>query len=140
MKNSRFTTTLEMNRHLIFYVVRIFVPLLLILSVSWVIFLLKDYGKQLDVASGNLLVFTAFNFTISDDLPRLGYLTLLDRMIITSFCCAALVVIISVLQKRLVAKGQEQLAAHIDNLVLMFYPMVYIVVVGIEYYIVTSKY
>ncbi len=140
LKNSRFTTTLEMNRHLIFYVVRIFVPLLLILSVSWVIFFLKDYGKQLEVASGNLLVFVAFNFTISDDLPRLGYLTLLDRMIITSFCCAALVVIISVYQKRLVLKGQEKLAARIDKLVLIFYPMVYIVLISIEYYIVTSKF
>ena len=138
LKNSRFTTTLEMNRHLIFYVVRIFVPLLLILCVSWVIFFLKDYGKQLDVASGNLLVFIAFNFTISNDLPRLGYLTLLDRMIITSFCCAALVVIISVCQKRLVATGQEKLAARIDNLVLIFYPVIYIVLIAMEYYIVTS--
>ncbi len=139
LKKSRFTTTLEMNRHLIFYVVRIFVPLLLILTVSWVIFFLKDYSKQLEVASGNLLIFVAFNFTISDDLPRLGYLTLLDRMIITSFCCAALVVIISVCQKRLVAKGQEQLAARIDKLVLIFYPIIYLALVAMEYIIVTSK-
>jgi len=139
LKNSRFTTTLEMKRHLIFYVVRIFVPLILILCVSWVVFFLKDYSKQLDVASGNLLVFVAFNFTISDDLPRLGYLTLLDRMIITSFGCAALVVVISVCQKRLVAKGQEKLAAHIDNLVLIFYPMVYITLIAIEYYVVNTK-
>jgi hypothetical protein len=139
LKNSRFTTTLEMKRHLIFYVVRIFVPMILILCVFWVIFFLKDYGKQLEVASGNLLVFVAFNFTISDDLPRLGYLTLLVRMIITSFCCAALVVFISVCQKRLVAKGQKQLAARIDNLVLIFYPMIYIILIAIEYYIVSSK-
>jgi hypothetical protein len=103
-----------------------------------VIFFLKDYSKQLDVASGNLLVFIAFNFTISDDVPRLGYLTLLDRMIITSFCCAALVVIISVFQKRLVTKGQKQLAGRIDNLVLTFYPMIYVVLIAVEYYTVTS--
>lgn len=139
LKLSRFTTTLEMNRHLNFYLVRIFVPLLLILSVSWVIFFLKDYGKQLEVASGNLLIFIAFNFTISDDLPRLGYLTLLDRMIITSFCCAALVVIISVYQKRLVAKGRQNEAERIDNFVLIFYPIVYLVLVFMEYFIVTSK-
>jgi hypothetical protein len=135
LKNSRFTTTLEMKRHLIFYVVRIFVPLILILCVSWVIFFLKDYSKQLDVASGNLLVFLAFNFTISNDLPRLGYLTLLDRMIITSFGCAALVVIISVCQKRLVAKGADNLARHIDKLVLIFYPMVYITLIFSEYFL-----
>ena len=38
LKNSRFTTTLEMKRHLIFYVVRISVPMILILCVSWMIF------------------------------------------------------------------------------------------------------
>jgi len=58
-------------------------------------------------------------------------------MINTSFGCAALVVIISVFQKRLVAKGQVKLATRIDNLVLIFYPMVYITLLAIEYFIVT---
>jgi len=136
--NSRLTTTLEMNRHLNYYLLRIIVPLFLIISVSWVIFFLKDYGKQLEVASGNLLVFVAFNFTISNDLPRLGYLTLLDRIIITSFCCAALVVFISVCQKRLEAKGRVDLASYIDKVVLTFYPIVYITLVSFEYYFIIS--
>jgi hypothetical protein len=107
-------------------------PLFLIISISWVIFFLKDYGRQLEVASGNLLVFVAFNFAISNDLPRLGYLTLLDRIIITSFCCAAVVVLISVYQKRLQASGRMELADRIDNLVLIFYPLIYITMIGLE--------
>lgn len=135
LTNSRFTTTLEMNRHLNYYVFRIILPLFLIISVSWVIFFLKDYGKQLEVASGNLLVFVAFNFTLSDDLPHLGYLTLLDRLIITSFCCAALVVLISVCQKRLEAKGKIGLASYIDNMVLIFYPLIYVFLVSVEIFV-----
>ena len=132
LKKSRFTRTLEVRRHLNFYVFRIFMPLFLIISISWVIFFLKDYGRQLEVASGNLLVFVAFNFAISNDLPRLGYLTLLDRIIITSFCCAAVVVLISVYQKRLQASGRMELADRIDNLVLIFYPLIYITMIGLE--------
>ena len=139
LTNSRFTTTLEMNRHLNYYIFRIILPLFLIISVSWVIFFLKDYGKQLEVASGNLLVFVAFNFTISNDLPRLGYLTFLDRMIITSFCCAALVVFISVCQKRLEAKGRVELASYIDKVVLTFYPLIYVILVSVEYFYVISE-
>ena len=109
-----------MRRHLNYYMFRIFIPIFMIINVSWVIFFLKDYGRQLEVASGNLMVFVAFNFTISDDLPRLGYLTLLDRLIITSFACATSVVFISVCQRRLEVKGKQELAARIDNLVLFF--------------------
>ncbi len=139
LTHTRFSTTLEMKRHLNFYMFRILLPLFLIISVSWVIFFLKDYGKQLEVASGNLLVFVAFNFTISDDLPRLGYLTLLDRIIITSFCCAALVVFISVCQKRLEAKGKIELASYIDKVVLISYPLVYVSFIAVEYFMVNSR-
>jgi len=124
--NSRFTTTLLVKRHLDYYIVRILIPLFLIICISWVIFFLKDYGRQLEVASGNLLVFVAFNFTISDDLPRLGYLTLLDRFIIVSFCLTAIVVFISVYQKRLETAGKKAVAARIDTAALVLYPLVYL--------------
>ena len=139
LTHSRFSTTLEMKRHVNFYMFRILIPLFLIISVSWVIFFLKDYGKQLEVASGNLLVFVAFNFTISNDLPRLGYLTLLDGLIITSFCCAALVVFISVCQKRLESKGKMGVASYIDKMVLIFYPLIYVSLVTVAYFIVNSR-
>jgi len=139
LTHSRFSTTLEMKRHVNFYMFRILIPLFLIISVSWVIFFLKDYGKQLEVASGNLLVFVAFNFTISNDLPRLGYLTLLDGLIIASFCCAALVVFISVCQKRLEAKGKMGVASYIDKMVLIFYPLVYVFLITVAYFIVNSR-
>jgi len=133
LKKSRFTRTIEVRRHLNFYIFRIFLPLFLIISISWVIFFLKDYGRQLEVASGNLLVFVAFNFAISDDLPRLGYLTLLDRIINTSFGCTALVVLISVYQKRLEAKGHMERAHRIDTMVLTFYPLIFLSMIVIEY-------
>jgi len=133
-EHSRLTMTLVVTRHLNYYIVRIIIPLLLIITVSWVIFFLYDYGRQLEVASGNLLVFVAFNFTISNDLPRLGYLTLLDRIIITSFCCAALVVLISVCQKRLQTTGRADLASRIDKVVLVSYPLVYLFLIIFEFW------
>lgn len=138
-KKSRFTMVMEVKRHLNFYIYRIMFPLLLIISVSWVIFFLKDYGRQLEVASGNLLVFVAFNFTISNDLPRLGYLTLLDRVIVNSFCCAACVVLITVCQKRLEARGRKDIASKVDYIVLVTYPLLYIFLALYEYIKVTYK-
>lgn len=138
-EHSRLTMTMVAKRHLNYYIVRILIPLILIITVSWVIFFLFDYGRQLEVASGNLLVFVAFNFTISNDLPRLGYLTLLDRIIITSFCCAALVVLISVCQKRLQTTGRVELASRIDKVVLVSYPLIYILLIIFEFLAVAAS-
>ena len=64
---------------------RIFIPLLIIMTIGWCSFFLIDLSKRVDVSAGNLLLFIAFNFTIANDLPRLGYLTFLDKILIGAF-------------------------------------------------------
>jgi len=123
---SRFTFRFHATRHLDYYIYRIFLPILIIVLVSWFGFFLRDYGKRVNVAGANLLLFIAFNFTIGNDLPRLGYLTFLDTFLVTAFVITSLVFLLAVYMKRMEADGKQELAHRIDAHVMWLYPLAYL--------------
>jgi len=91
-----------------------------------VTFFLQDYAKRIDISGANLLVFIAFNFTIGSDLPRLGYLTLLDTILIVAFVVTTLTVICNVALKRLDTAGKTLIIKKIDRYILWGYMVFYV--------------
>ena len=132
---SRFSFGFEAGRHLNYYYLRIFLPLLIIVLVSWVTFFLQDYGKRVDIAIANLLVFVAFNFTISNDLPRLGYLTFIDTIMFSAFVFSGLVVIVNVIFRRMEVLGRESLARRMDNYTIWIYPVTLGILVSLFWFV-----
>jgi len=123
---SRLVLSFQGKRHLVYYIVRILVPVLIIILVSWFTFFLKDYGKRIDLTSGNLLLFIAFNFTIANDLPRLGYVTLMDTFMMATFAITGLVVLLNVWMKRLQRHGRVKYLNILDIIGVWFYPLLYL--------------
>ncbi|RLA43871.1 MAG: electron transporter RnfC [Gammaproteobacteria bacterium] len=122
---SRFVLSFQGERHLNYYLVRMLIPATIIILVSWFTFFLKDYTKRIDLASGNLLLFIAFNFTVANDLPRLGYLTLMDTFMLSTFAITGLVVLVNVWLRRLQNHGKEVLANKLDEFSVWGYPLTF---------------
>ena len=127
---SRFTFRFTAPRHLNYYLLQVFIPILLIVGVSWITFFLRDYGRRIEVASANLLLFIAFSFSLSDNYPRLGYLTFLDFIMAAMFLLSALVVAYNVWLKRMEMRGEGDRADRIDRIGDWVYPLANVVLLG----------
>jgi len=136
LASSRFSFHFQARRHLTFYIFRIFLPMLIILLVSWFTFFLQDYSKRVDVAGGNLLLFIAFNFAIAGLLPRLGYLTFLDLVLIITFIITSLILLLAVVLKRMEMDGKITFVHRVDALVIGLYPLSYLVAILIIIFLV----
>lgn len=129
------------HRHLQYYFLRIFGPMVVLVLVSWATFFLDDFRKRIDISGANLLVFVAFNFTISDSLPQLGYLTFMDFVLQMMFLVTGAVVVFNVALRRLVVRGKEALARRIDNYVVKWvFPLGYggVVVFAVYQFLLTA--
>jgi len=128
---SRFSFIFPATRHLSYYTLRVFVPLGLIILVSWITFFLRDYALRISLAAGNLLLFVAFNFTLAGDLPKLGYVTFLDAILMTIFMVTALVIVFNVAMRTWERGGKEKRAMLMDKFGAPAYLMVYGVAFGV---------
>ncbi|MEI8393502.1 MAG: hypothetical protein WCF85_02120 [Rhodospirillaceae bacterium] len=124
---SRFSFHIQVKRHLKYYILKIFMPLMIILVTSWATFMLKDYDKRIDVTGSHLLLFIAFNFTISSDLPRLGYVTFMDTILASAFVAGSLLIVLNVYFKRAEAAGRLAEIRYADKILLALYPIAYFV-------------
>jgi hypothetical protein len=128
---SRFTFHFSAPRHRVYYLFRIFIPILLIISVAYITFFLKDFNRRIEVATGNLLLFIAFSWSLAEDYPRMGYLTFVDVIMAITFVVNTLVVIYNVYLKWLEIHGQIELAERIDVVADWIYPLGYIALFGL---------
>jgi hypothetical protein len=131
--NSRFTFSFSAPRHQNYYFTQVFFPILLISAISWITFFLRDYGLRIEVAGANLLLFIAFSWSLSDNYPRLGYLTFLDAVMFVMFVVNALVVTYNVWLRRLEMNDRSELAERIDRIMDWVFPFCYVVLFGVVY-------
>ncbi|MBE2238230.1 MAG: hypothetical protein IAE81_10590 [Caldilineaceae bacterium] len=128
---SRYSLHFRAQRHLSYYLLRFFIPLALILLVSWITLFLSNYTRRIEATTGNLLLFIAWNFSIGSDLPRLGYLTFMDVLLLTTFMLNVGIIVYNVILRRMESAGKLDKAQRIDRFAIWLYPVSFFALLGI---------
>jgi hypothetical protein len=90
---SRFVEEMDSVRNSGYYLWKLVVPMCLIIFVSWTALWLNVFSSQLSISMTSMLTLMAYNFTVSNNLPRVSYLTLIDAVILLCYCFAALTIV-----------------------------------------------
>ena len=124
---SRIVLEIDVAREWGFYLWKIMLPLVIIVALSWSIFWMTDEsiaGRTRITATG-VLTIVAYQFVVGEDLPRIAYLTLLDKVMILSFVLLA----VTVVQSLIVAQYQQvdmPRAKRIDRFSRLLFPGTYL--------------
>src|SRR4029434_7184332 len=81
-----FTVEIAAARRAPHFVIKVTLPLILIVAMSWAVFWIEpnDANTQMSVAVTAMLTLIAYRFAVDSDVPRLPYLTRLDSFILMS--------------------------------------------------------
>ena len=99
----------EIERKSRYYISKIILPILLILSVCWSAIWInpKEIESRLTITIVCLLSLIAYNFVIDSDMPKLEYLTIMDYIILISYVYATIPNFLSILAFNLIRKNKK---------------------------------
>jgi len=78
---------IQVTRRSAYYIWKVFVPLVLMVCVSWGVFWIEpgDLSSQIQVSVTTILTVIAFAFAISSSMPRVPYLTYIDAFFLQCY-------------------------------------------------------
>ena len=95
MKAAEARFTIKVQRRYNFYLWKVFLPLLLMVVLSWSVFWVeaRDLSNQVQIAVTTILTVIAFAFAISATMPRVPYLTYIDAFFLTCYVFVFLAIV-----------------------------------------------
>ena len=123
---ARYVLEIEIARKPGFYLWKVFLPLVVIVALSWSVFWMTDerFSARSRISATGVLTIVAYQFVFAESLPRVGYLTLLDQVMIGSFGLLAVTVLESLLVDR-ANRDDPAKAIRIDHTSRWLFPAVY---------------
>jgi hypothetical protein len=120
-----FEMKIEVRRGVVYWVAKIIVPLCLIVIMSWLPCWIdpKEIGTNIGVSTTAFLTLVAYLFAITVLLPRVSYITRIDRFVFLSMLMVFVGLLQTVANTALVKMGKAQSAERIDRWSRFVYPV-----------------
>ncbi len=118
------TYRIEVQRNRAYYAQKVFLPLILIVCMSWAVFWIdpKLVPPQVGISTSAVLTLIAFLFSLAYTLPRLSYLTRADRFVMGATVLVFFAFGEALLSTGLAGRGREKTAIRIDRLSRILFP------------------
>lgn len=110
-----------------FFIWKILIPLMVLVSLSWSVFWMIGDGlaDRMSVSLTGVLTVVAYQFIIVADLPRVPYFTFMDVVLTLSFATITLTVAENVYVNVLYLRGRESRAQRVDSTCRWLFPVLY---------------
>ena len=114
-----------------YYVFKFVFPLCLIVMMSWAVFWInpQNLGPQLSLAGTTMLTLIAYQFTVNELLPRVGYLTSMDQYVQASSLLVFLALVEALITGRLASTGRAGTAEMLDRVSRWLFPVTYVTII-----------
>jgi hypothetical protein len=122
-----FSFSFEAERKSEYFVVKVILPLILIVAMSWIVFWIdpKESGIQISVAITTMLTLIAYRFAVGADLPKVSYLTRLDFFILSATILVFASLIEVVVTSTLAGQEKLELARKLDRWSRWLFPAIF---------------
>ena len=124
------------ERNYAHYVWKIMLPVFLILCVAWYVLWIptEKYEARLNTSIIALLALIAYNFVFQDDIPKLEYLTDMDKFILLSYIFCCIPVFLSIAFSKFISRNQKKVM-KINRIIKIWGGVIYILLTAQIFYI-----
>ncbi|HKQ47041.1 MAG TPA: hypothetical protein VJZ71_03100 [Phycisphaerae bacterium] len=131
--SSALVLSVEVRRQSFYFVRLIFVPLAMIVLLSFSVFWMdrSSLGDRISVSFIGILTSVAYLIVTNDILPRISYVTLIHGFLNISFLTVSATVVINLVVGALDRKGKQDTGHLIDRRCRWIFPLVYFAMVSV---------
>jgi len=114
-----------------YFVYKFVFPLCLIVMMSWSAFWIdpRNINPRLALAATSMLTLIAYQFTVNALLPKIGYLTTMDKFVLSSSFLVFLALAEALLTGRLANMDRDAGAEKVNRMARWLFPSIYLVII-----------